>query len=807
VNPVTQAVLASWTLRPGIVAILLLIGGVYARGFHHVCIQMPERFPRWRLAAFAAGLATLWLAIASPLDAFSGLLLQVHMIQHLLLMFVAPPLLLLGAPALPLLRGLPRRFAKDGLGPFLAWPALQRFAHALTHPLVGWLALTAATWGWHIPAAYQLALRAPGWHALEHGCFVAAALLFWWPVILPWPSRAHWPRWTMVPYLLLADVQNTIFSAFFTFSDRLIYPFYANVPRLGGGTPLDDQVAAGAIMWVPASLVFLIPGALIMLRMLSPQRVVGTPLPRFQSHPLVPPLLEREGGTIRSESPLFFPRGWKMSSVPAMLTARLRARSVLETSAFRRTLDLLTLPGIGRLFRWPYFRRTAQVVTLGLAAAVVTDGLLGPQMSPMNLAGIIPWTYWRGFTVMALLAAGNLFCLACPFMLPREWGRRLGFARHSWPQRLRSKWLAVGLLIAFLWAYEIFDLWDSPWWTAWLILAYFAGALVVDTLFAGASFCKYVCPIGQFQFIQSMLSPFEVRVRAPQVCASCTTHDCLRGNPHHRGCELELFLPRKVGNLDCTFCLDCIHACPHDNIGILTVLPGSDLLHDAQRSSLGRLSRRADVTALALVLVFGAFTSAAAMVAPVTAWQHGVAGRLGLASAKPVMGVMLLLALVIAPLMVTGLAVLAGRVAAVPEARAGELRRRFTLALIPLGLAMWAAHFLFHLVSGFGAAIPVVQRVVTDLGSRLTAAPRWMSSGSTPDLVGLELLLLDAGLLLSLYVGWRIASAAVTRARAAFALAAPWAIIAVALYLGGVWTFLQPMQMRGMMMHATATTK
>src|SRR5262249_25029435 len=150
---------------------------------------------------------------ASPLDAFAALLLQVHMLQHLLLMLVAPPLLLLGAPPIALLRGLPARIAKDVLGPFLAWPALWRVAHLLTHPAVGGWALVLAAWLWPVPALYQLALRHPAWHVVEHATFLGAALLFWWPVVQPWPSRARWPRWTIPVYLLLADVQNTIFAA------------------------------------------------------------------------------------------------------------------------------------------------------------------------------------------------------------------------------------------------------------------------------------------------------------------------------------------------------------------------------------------------------------------------------------------------------------------------------------------------------------------------------------------------------------------------------------------------------------------
>ena len=112
---------------------------------------------------FAGGLVALCLAIASPLDAFSSLLLSAHMVQHLLLMSVAPPLILLGAPLLPLLRGLPRKIARDGVAPFLIWPALRRIGNAVTNPLSCWIVMAGTLSAWHVPAAFDLALRSPGW--------------------------------------------------------------------------------------------------------------------------------------------------------------------------------------------------------------------------------------------------------------------------------------------------------------------------------------------------------------------------------------------------------------------------------------------------------------------------------------------------------------------------------------------------------------------------------------------------------------------------------------------------------------------
>src|SRR5262249_52304725 len=355
---------------------------------------------------------------------------------------------------------------------------------------------------------------------------------------------------------------------------------------------------AGAVMWVPGSVVYLIPVGLLTIQALSSHR------------PAVRP--SRLG-----------------TDLPIVQT---KSASVSTPVDHRKSWDLLSVPILGALLRRPRFRRVMQSAMFALALLVIIDGLFGHPMSSMNLAGVLPWTHWRGLVVISLLAAGNFFCMACPFTLARDAVRRWLPARGRWPRRLRSKWLAVALLGVYLWAYEAFGLWDSPWWTAWIIIGYFVASFVIDGLFRGASFCKYVCPIGQFNFVQSFVSPFEVKVREPGVCRDCATYDCIRGAGGRRGCELALFQPKKSGNLDCTFCLDCVHACPHQNVGIIGVTPGSQLTHDRYRSALGRLSQRMDVAALVLLLVFGAFANAAGMIGPVVALERTLQQRLGLES-------------------------------------------------------------------------------------------------------------------------------------------------------------------------------
>src|SRR5262249_10459803 len=136
---------------------------------------------------------------------------------------------------------------------------LRRVCERLTHPAVALPLLVAATWLWHVPAVYETALRSSGWHYLQHLCFLGTGLLFLYSVLRPYPSRPRLSAVLLLPYLLLADVQNTALSALLTFANRVLYPYYQEAPRLGGVSALEDQAAAGLLMWVPGSLVFLLP--------------------------------------------------------------------------------------------------------------------------------------------------------------------------------------------------------------------------------------------------------------------------------------------------------------------------------------------------------------------------------------------------------------------------------------------------------------------------------------------------------------------------------------------------------------------
>jgi cytochrome c oxidase assembly factor CtaG len=256
----------SWG-EPSLVVAILALAVLYLRGWWQLRSELPARFPPARAGAFLAGTGFLLLALASPLDTMADHLLHLHMTQHLLLMMVVPPLILLAWPLAPLLRGLPFELRRS-VARLIGRHPVRIAARGLTHPVICWLAFVLVTWVWHLPALYELALHDERWHDVEHVCFLATGLLFWWPVVQPWPSRSRWSRWSSVPYLLLACLQNGIFSAIFVFSDRVIYPSYDG-PRPWGLSALADQALAGAIMWIPGSLAMLVPAVVIVYRLLE----------------------------------------------------------------------------------------------------------------------------------------------------------------------------------------------------------------------------------------------------------------------------------------------------------------------------------------------------------------------------------------------------------------------------------------------------------------------------------------------------------------------------------------------------------
>ena len=468
----------------------------------------------------------------------------------------------------------------------------------------------------------------------------------------------------------------------------------------------------------------------------------------------------------------------------------------LYSTVNQTPMDLLTMPGVGRLLRWRHARTLLQLPLLFIAGLMIWDGFWGPTLAPKNLATVLTWVHYRGLLVLVLLLAGNFFCLACPFMLPRNLMRRFLQPTRSWPRWLRHKWTAIILFVALLFGYELFDLWATPWWTAWLIIAYFVSVLLVDGFFQGASFCKYLCPIGQFNYAASLVSPLEVKVRDLNTCADCVAKDCIKGRADQRGCELWLFQARKVGNMDCTFCLDCLQACPHDNVGILSRSPATELWINRWRSGIGRFSGRPDLAAFVVFFTFGALLNAFGMVSPVYVLQAWLAQVLGTNSEALILGLIFFVGLIIIPMILLGLVSwLVQRWAGLPG-NLSAIITRYAYTLLPLGFGIWLAHYLFHFLGGFWTFVPVIQSALIDLGWPILGIAQWSWGPLIPfDLLfPLGLGFISLGCLGSLLVTYHLVIKDVPNYLWQAFL--PWASLILLLSGLAVWLMNQPMEMR-----------
>ena len=389
--------------------------------------------------------------------------------------------------------------------------------------------------------------------------------------------------------------------------------------------------------------------------------------------------------------------------------------------------DLFRLPGLRRFVRWKYARAVFQIPLLVLALFVIVDGLTGRQLAPRNVATTTVWLHYRGLVVLALALVGNAFCAACPLMLTRGLTRRLeDLLPHKlvWPKALKNKFFVLALTFFYLFSYEYFDLWASPWLTAWLAVGYFGAALAVDTLFKAGTFCRYVCPLGNFNFVFSSASPTQITAVDHDVCRECEHKPCLQGRysgevkPEHLplqtngskqvafipvsdithangagffpGCETELFVPTVQSNVDCTNCFNCVRACPYDNVSLTVRRPGWEWTR-APWERRGRLA----LTLFGVLLTFWGLLNAVGMIGPYFRIAQGLATALNTENEGVVLGVLFVAASLFGIGVTLALASLAdalGRGESRALARAATLglrRRRARLRV--LGLALFVS--------------------------------------------------------------------------------------------------------------------
>lgn len=454
--------------------------------------------------------------------------------------------------------------------------------------------------------------------------------------------------------------------------------------------------------------------------------------------------------------------------------------------------DVLRAPVIGRLLRARRGRLLLQLPLLLIALLLIYDGFTGPPLASQNLATVSVWVHYRGLVIVALLLFGNLFCMGCPFTIPRTVALRLSGRGRRWPRALRNKWLAVAAFVAFLYLYEWLDLWAGPELTAAVIIGYFAGAFVLEALFAESPFCKYVCPLGTFNFVASTVSPSQITVRDREVCRACPGKECVNGSPRALGCGTELFPPTVRSNLDCVFCLDCARACPYDNVALALRPPGRELVE-------ATWPRRWDVSFLVMVFAFTAVSNAFGMVPPFYDLQLWLAGALGTTN-EPLLLAITFAALSLALPAAAGLA--AAGLSRTLAGRAEPLRvsfSRYAPAFAPLAFAVWLAHYAFHFITGATTLVPVLQSFLLAHGIAWLGEPNWALGSLLPGdwILPLQTAVVLIGFAASLFVAQRIGQRDFESPPVAMRALLPWLIIWLGLAAAALATFNLPMEMRG----------
>jgi ferredoxin len=491
-----------------------------------------------------------------------------------------------------------------------------------------------------------------------------------------------------------------------------------------------------------------------------------------------------------------------------------------DTSALYRpktAFDLLSVPLLGKALKSRYGRLLLQIPLTLIAFALIYDGFTGPQIAPQNLATVAPWVHYRGLVVLALLLVGNLFCMGCPFTLPRTLAQRLSISGIRFPKALRNKWLAIGSLIFIFFLYEWLDLWASPLLTAWLIIGYFLASFVLEAVFKESAFCKYVCPLGSFNFVYSTTAPTQIAIKDHSKCENCQGKECVNGSfsvqpivridkipfidadgvLHYKdvqvehntkgvlGCGTELFAPQITSNLDCVYCLDCVRACPHDNIGLMTRGFGRELLKpDAW-------PRRWDISLFVISLAFLAVVNAFGMVPPIYALLEWFAS-LGFSNEIfPLALIFLLGGLVLPTISALFAAWLTRLLTNNKKLSLRDIVAAFAPAFVPIGLGIWIAHYGFHFLIAPLSIIPVVQEFFGMQG-------QWDAfSGQVPlEMIGLfQVLMLLGGFLWSMVIVQTVASRLYKHQ--SFAALMAWGLILLGLMIAAYQIFAMPMEMRG----------
>jgi hypothetical protein len=343
-----------------------------------------------------------------------------------------------------------------------------------------------------------------------------------------------------------------------------------------------------------------------------------------------------------------------------------------------------------------------------------------------------------------------------------------------------------------LWLYEWLDLWASPLLTAWIVIAYCLAAFTLEMVFRESPFCKYVCPLGAFNFTYSMASPTQISAVDLKTCKECEGKECVNGSAQVLGCGTELFVPVLNSNMDCTLCLDCARACPYENVKLSLRKPLIELRTAPYRARWDHIFLISSLTFMGILNAFG-------MVPPIYTLQKWMAETLGLSSDPIRLLIIFILAVVVIPASVILVNSWIGKIIGNATGELRMLAGQYSPSLIPLGFGIWLAHYGFHFAIGGMTIIPVMHNFTLDhnflwFGSDVN----WGVGFLLPEglIFPLQVAIVLLGFVVSLIV---LANRGMGQQHGTNALGEllPWAITLMVLTVISLSIFNLPMEMRG----------
>jgi ferredoxin len=464
--------------------------------------------------------------------------------------------------------------------------------------------------------------------------------------------------------------------------------------------------------------------------------------------------------------------GATMSFAALLFVVARRERTADSRMPSSSGQDLLTVPLLGAFLRWRHFNTLLLAPTLLFFAIVVGTGLFGEQTTD-NPAILLTWILWWPAVIFTFFLVGRIWCVICPFGYVGDVAQKMVTLGRTPPRLLKNMWWRLGLFLLLTWFTALFALDRSPRGTAWLALVLTFGAVALAVVYKKRVFCRYVCPVGGIFGLYSMTAPLALTARDPKVCQSrCRSKDCAEA------CAWFQFAPHMDRGAECSLCLDCVRACPHDNLALRTQPVGRDLSQfRPHRTSLDEATTIAAILGVSLLQT----------VVMLNAWAAWQAGPLLYTVIFFIFGVGIPLVL---------LAVLSFLASRGDQSSPGVATalRTYAYAFLPLGLGLHAAHNFHHLFGEGGALWAGLREWTAKLtGWELARAASEPSATNANALFFMQWLALAGGLYLAWQVSVHLAGRYATDRAAALRMAAPIQLFALAYTVLNILVLAAPM--------------